>query len=110
METRPFGIAETRLLLTEPLKFFSLWPKDPPARPRFAAGFRGEGGIERIHAEAGGSPHLVQLIAETVIDLLRDEEKDRLTPSLRVRALDKSVISGHTALYELMHRECSLPQ
>jgi hypothetical protein len=109
IEVPPFSMAETRLLLTEPLKFSSLWPKDSPDRPRFAAEFWGEGGIERIHQEAGGWPHLVQLIAETVIDLVNDEETDRLTPSLLARALDKSVISGHTALYELMHRECSLP-
>ena len=55
IEVPPFTEAETRLLLTEPLKFSTLWPKDDPSRPRpsFPAEFWGPGGIERIHAEAG---------------------------------------------------------
>jgi hypothetical protein len=111
IEVPGFTEAETRLLLTEPLKHSTLWPRDDPQRPRprFAPEFWGEGGIERIHAEAGGWPHLVQLIAETTVDLLNDEDTRQVTPALLGRALDKAIVSGHNVLYELMHRECRLP-
>ncbi len=36
--------------------------QDDATRPRFTPGFWGEGGIERIHAETGGWPHLVPRI------------------------------------------------
>jgi HAMP domain-containing protein len=52
------------------------------SRPRFEGAFWGNGGIERIHAEAGGWPHLVQLVAETVVDLLNDEGKSAHFPSV----------------------------
>jgi hypothetical protein len=72
VEVSLFSDQETRILLTEPLLHSSLWRDDEPSRPRprFEAGFWGDGGIERIHAEAGGWPHLVQLIAEATVDLL----------------------------------------
>jgi hypothetical protein len=111
IEVPPFTEAETRLLLTEPLKSSTLWPKDDPSRPRptFPAEFWGHGGIERIHAEAGGWPHLVQLIAETLVDLLNDKGQSRVNAELFDRALEESVVRGHNVLYELMHRESTLP-
>ena len=94
IEVPPFTEAETRLLLTEPLKHSTLWPKDDPSRPRpsFPADFWGPGGIERIHAEAAGWPHLVQLIAETVVDLINDEGGRQVDPELfetRSRRVDR---------------------
>jgi hypothetical protein len=111
IEVPPFTEAETRLLLTEPLKHSPLWPKDDPSRPRpsFPAEFWGPGGIERIHAEAAGWPHLVQLIAETVVDLLNDEGCREVAPELLERALDEAIVRGHNVLYELMRRESQLP-
>jgi hypothetical protein len=109
IEVPAFTEAETRLLLTEPMKHSTLWRNNEEKRPRFAASFWGEGGIERIHAEAGGWPHLVQLIAETIVDLLNQEELSEVTPELFERALDKSIVRGQNVLYELMHRECTLP-
>jgi len=111
IEVPLFSDKETRLLLTEPLKHSSLWRDDDPGRPRprFEAGFWGEGGIERIHAEAGGWPHLVQLIAETVVDVLNDEGGRQVSPPLMERALDKAIVGGHNVLYELLRRESSLP-
>ena len=53
VEVPPFTEDETRLLLTEPLKHSTLWPSDRE-RPHFSPAFWGDGGIERIHAEAGG--------------------------------------------------------
>ena len=72
VEVPPFTEAETRLLLTEPMRYSSLWADNDPARPRFETAFWGEGGIERIHAETGGWPHLVQLLAETSVALCND--------------------------------------
>ncbi len=109
IEVPAFTEAETRLLLTEPMKHSTLWRNNEEKRPRFAASFWGENGIERIHAEAGGWPHLVQLIAETIVDLLNLEEISQVTPDLFERALDKSIVRGQNVLYELMHRECTLP-
>jgi hypothetical protein len=79
------------------------------SRPRFEGAFWGNGGIERIHAEAGGWPHLVQLVAETVVDLLNDEGEISSLP-LRWNALWKLAIdSGHNVFYELLRRESALP-
>ncbi len=108
IEVPSFIPAETRMLLTEPLKHSSLWQKDDPKRPRFDAGFWGEGGIERIHAEAAGWPHLVQLLAEVLVDLVNDDKTDRITASLMDRAFDKATERGHNVLYELMHGESKL--
>ena len=111
VEVPLFSDQETRLLLTEPLQYSSLWLDDDPSRPRphFESGFWGEGGIERIHAEAGGWPHLVQLIAETIVDLLNKEGGRQVTSPLLEHALDRAIVSGHNVLYELLHGESSLP-
>jgi hypothetical protein len=109
IEVPAFTLAETRLLLTEPLKHSSLWAKDATNRPHFAAEFWGGSGIERIHAEAGGWPHLVQLIAETTIDLLNDEDNRQVDAVLLERALDTAIVRGDTVLSELMRRESIVP-
>jgi hypothetical protein len=110
VEVPLFSEQETRLLLTNPLQHSSLWLDNDlkQQRPHFESGFWGEGGIERIHAEAGGWPHLVQLIAETIVDLLNKEGRWEVAPPLLERALDRAVVSGHNVLYELLHRESSL--
>jgi hypothetical protein len=109
IEVSPFIEAETRLLLTEPLKYSPMWPSDDPRRPRFDPASWGEGGIERIHAEAGGWPHLVQLIAETIVDLVNDEGAHQVTPGLLERALNRAIVSGDTVLRQLLQGECRLP-
>lgn len=109
LEVPMFTAEETRLLLTEPLKYSTLWDKDDPRRPRFTPEFWGEDGIERIHIEAGGWPHLVQLIAETIVDLVNDEDTREVNAELMERALDRAIVSGHNVLYELVRRECFLP-
>jgi hypothetical protein len=108
IEVPPFTLAETRLLLTEPLKHSQLW-KTAELRPRFSPEFWGEGGIERIHREADGWPHLLQLIAETTVDLLNSEGAAAVTPALLERALDSAVTSGHNVLSQLMQGESSVP-
>ncbi len=108
IEVPVFTPAETRLLLTEPMKFSTLWPKDDPKRPHFSPEFWGETGIERIHQEAGGWPHLVQLIAETIVDLINDETKRQVDAELFERSLNKAIVSGHNVLYQLMRGESTL--
>ncbi len=108
IEVPLFTMAETRLLLTEPLKFSPLF-KDESKRPRFEPGFWGENGIERIQREAGGWPHLVQLIAETIVDVINDEDKRQVDDELFERALNKAIVSGHNVLYQLLRGESTLP-
>ncbi len=109
VEIPMFRFEETRLLLTEPLRCSTLWPKDDPSRPRFEPGFWGDGGIERIHREAGGWPHLVQLAAETVVDLVNDAGRVRADAELLEESLDRAVVRGDVVFRELLDRESTLP-
>jgi hypothetical protein len=109
IEVTPFEPAETRLLLTEPLKHSPLWRAIEGQRPRFEPGFWGEGGIERMHAETGGWPHLVQLVAETVVDLVNDSGGASIDDALLERALSKAVVRGNNVFLELLERESRLP-
>ncbi|MEP7013013.1 MAG: ATP-binding protein [Acidobacteriota bacterium] len=109
VEVPPFEPAETRLLLTEPLKHSSLWRAAGSEAPRFEPGFWGTGGIERIHEETGGWPHLVQLVAERVVDLVNDGGVNGADERLLDRALDRAVENGYSVFYELIERESALP-
>ena len=71
-------------------------------RAAFPAEFWGEGGIERSHDEAAGWPHLVQLVAETTIDLPNNEGARSVSGELLERALAKSIVRGDTAPSELL--------
>ncbi len=108
VEVGPFSAGETHLLLTEPLKYSELWSEDS-RRPRFAASFWGDGGIERIHAESGGWPALVQLIAETAIDVVNNEDAQSVSKGLMDRALQQAIVKGDTVLSQLMRGESTLP-
>lgn len=108
IEVPMFTMAETRLLLTEPLKFSPLF-KDESKRPRFEPGFWGENGIERIQEQAGGWPHLAQLIAETIVDVINDADQRQVDDTLFEAALNKAIVSGHNVLYQLLRGECTLP-
>lgn len=105
VEVPPFTEAETRLLLTEPLRSSRLW-RGAGERPRFAPEFWGERGIERLHDEAGGWPHLVQLLAQTVVDLVNEAGASEVDDALWARALAEAVERGHNVLFELTRREC----
>jgi len=111
IEVPLFSNKETRLLLTEPLKYSPHWRDDDTVRPRprIESSFWGEGGIEYIHAQAGGWPHLVQLIAESAVDLHTDEAEKQVTSPLLRRAVDRAIVSGHNVLFELVHGESTLP-
>ena len=107
VEVPMFTTDETYLLLTDPVARVGYW-KDAPDRPHFATEFWGPGGIETVHREAGGWPHLVQLIAETVVDLTNNIGAREVDDGLMQRALDKAVVRGKNVLYELMQRESTL--
>jgi len=109
IEVSNFTLDETLLLLTEPMKYSQDWAKDSEDRPRFDGSFWGEGGIGRIQHETDGWPHLVQLIAETCVDLVNEADARVVTPKLLEKALDEAIVRGHTVMYELMHRESELP-
>ncbi len=109
VEMEMFSPEETRLLLTEPLRHSTLWPEGDSARPSFEPGFWGDGGIERIHAEAGGWPHLVQLAAETVVDLVNDAGRSQADGELLESAFERAVTRGDIVFRELLERESTLP-
>ena len=109
IEMVPFTEAETRLLLTEPMRQSDLWSRDDPVGPRFDPSFWGEGGIERIHAEAAGWPHLVQLLAEGVVELVNLRGLRTASPALLDEAIAKAVVRGDAVLRQLVRNESRLP-
>ena len=109
MDVPPFTEAETRRLLTEPLRYSSLWRDDDSKRPQFSPEFWGDDGIERIHVEAGGWPHLVQLLAETIVDLCNDQGQSHADQVLLEQAIAKAVVAGDGVLRQLMQPEDATP-
>jgi hypothetical protein len=109
IEVPPFSAAETRLLLTEPLKESALFVSDESRRPRFDPAFWGEHGIDRVHSETAGWPHLVQLLAGTAVDLVNEANVQSLNHELLERAADRAIIDGDMVLRELMQGESKLP-
>jgi hypothetical protein len=105
----PFTADETRRLLTEPLAQSRLWRARAEAAPRFDPDFWGSGGIERIHNEAGGWPHLVQLLAETAVELANNRQLAALDAGALEEAIDKAVERGTVVLGELIEGECRTP-
>jgi hypothetical protein len=109
IEVPLFTLAETTALLTEPLRYSPLWAKDDPKRPMYPAALWGENGIARIHAETAGWPHLVQLVAATVVNLLNQGTQGNADDALLERALDVAVDEGRNVLRELMVVESRIP-
>ena len=107
LEMPLFDLEETRELLTEPMKSSSLF-KDPAKRPRFALSFWGEGGIERLHEETAGWPHLVQLVAQNAVQLVNQEGRSGLDPELFERVCSKAGSEGSAVFTELLERESRL--
>lgn len=111
VEVQPFTMEETRLLLTEPLKHST----SPQARTAlgpgvFGAHFWGEGGMARIHEQAGGWPHLVQLVAATAVDLCNVKGRNQADAALLEGALAKAVVTGDSVFAELMlYRSAEYP-
>jgi TIR domain len=108
VEITHFTPEETRLLLTEPLRYSPLWKERPGASPRFTS-FWGQDGIKGIHVETGGWPHLVQLAAETCVDLANDRGADTVDAPLLEEAFDEAVRRGDSVLRQLIEGESCLP-
>ena len=103
VEVPVFAREETRLLLSEPLKY----SRREQARQAIGSGtfgrrFWGEDGMDRIHDEAGGWPHLVQLLAATTVDLCNQRSLDHADAALLDEAFAKAVVAGDSVLAELM--------
>ncbi len=109
IEVPLFSIDETRLLLTEPLRHSTFWAKDAVDRPCFSENLWGHNGIERAQAESAGWPFFVQLIAETIVDMLNDSELVIVNDELFEKALDKSIVKSDTTFKELLYNECKYP-
>jgi hypothetical protein len=105
----PFTAEETRRLLTEPLARSRLWRARAEATPRFSPDFWGNGGIERIITETGGWPHLVQLVAETAVELANTRQLAALDAGALEEAIDQAVARGTVVLSELIEGECRTP-
>lgn len=105
IEVPAFSPAETRLLLTEPMKHSRLFERDESKRPRFEPGFWGDNGIKRIQQETAGWPHLVQLLAETAVDLCNEYQRPSIDPALMEQAITKAVTAGDTVLRQLLRGE-----
>jgi hypothetical protein len=104
IEIPPFTEAETRLLLTDPLQRSPLYARDA-RRPRFESSFWGEGGIEWIHAQTAGWPHLVQLLASVAVDFANESETARLDGRALEEVARRAVVSGDLVLRQLVHGE-----
>jgi hypothetical protein len=109
IEVPPFSPAETHLLLTEPLKQSVLFGCDESRRPRFDPDFWGDGGIDQVHGETAGWPHLVQLLAGTAVDLVNEANVQSVSRDMLERAADRAIIDGDMVLRERMQGESKLP-
>jgi hypothetical protein len=108
IEVPPFSDAETRLLLTEPLKESPLYERDDARRPHYDAAFWGEEGIEWIHQQAAGWPHLVQLLASAAVDLVNEANVATLNQAMLEQAADRAIVDGDVVLRQLMRGESEL--
>ena len=102
VEVAPFSPEETRLLLTQPLEHSTRPDVKAAGQATFGAAFWGERGMEIIHEEAGGWPHLVQAIAATIVDLCNLHGRAQADPTVIEEAIAKTIVSSETVLADLM--------
>jgi hypothetical protein len=110
IEVPLFTPEETTKLLTDPCKHSDLFKDAPENRPLFPQDFwgtvAGAPGITSIQHHSGGWPHLVQLIAETVVDEINRTSGRQVTAQLFTGCLDKVIVKGHTVFHQLVRGEC----
>lgn len=109
IEVSLFNPAETRSLLSDPLRFSPIWDKLDPKPFPFFGDIWGIDGIERIQEESAGWPHLVQLIAQNAVDLLNETTARSLDSAILERALDRAVELGDLVFRQLMEKDCRAP-
>jgi len=108
VEVPLFSLPETTLLLTDPLKHSSIRLNDSTQRPKFFKGFWGREGIERIHEETAGWPHLVQLVAECIVDIVNEESVEAVDERIFEDALERCLVRGHNVFHELLYSESTM--
>jgi hypothetical protein len=101
-----FTDEESRGLLTDPLAFSPLFRNDEN-RPRFSDAFwgvdaAGVGGVDWIQREAGGWPHLVQLLAERAVEEVNRRTAAAFNPDWRGVVLKRAVAEGAPVFRELL--------
>lgn len=106
IEIPPFRRDETRLLLTKPLEHSPLHGAREDESPRFDPAFWGESGIDFVHDQAGGWPHLVQLLAETAVDLANERGLPLVDKGMLSEVCDRAIVAGDAVLRQLVEREC----
>ena len=99
-----FTPEESLRLLSDPLGHA---PRVDEHRPRFSHATWGPGGALEIHRQAGGWPHLVQLLAETALTLLTDSSCQELNDELFGRMLVEAGRRGEQVLRQLVKEESS---
>ena len=109
IELGPFSADETRLLLTDPMRHSAIFGDDGQRRPRFDLAFWTEDGIDRIQGETAGWPHLVQLLAEGVVQLVNLRGLRAATPALLDGAIAKAVVRGDAVLRQLVAANSAFP-
>lgn len=107
LEMPLFELAETRELLTEPMRHSDLF-QDSETRPRFASEFWGHEGIEKLHEEAGGWPYLIQLLAFHAVQLVNQEGRNGVDADLFERVCTKACTEGSIVFTELLEKESRL--
>ena len=93
---------QTGHLLTQPLRHSRIEGATAEASKRFTRDFWGDEAVQYIHHETGGWPHLVQLLASTVVDLCNKGGRDRVDRKLLEEATQKALVSGETVMSELL--------
>ena len=101
-----FTSDETFVLLTDPMRHAPRAQSTAAPNVHFSPESWGSGGIERIHREAGGWPHLVQLIAETLTDVVNRTGQGVVDDKAFEAALDKAIVRGDAVFVELLRKEC----
>ena len=66
---------------------------------------RGEAGVDWIHQQAAGWPHLVQLLADTVVDLVNKKGITEVDDQLLENAADEAIVRGDAVLRQLLQGE-----
>jgi len=106
VEVGMFTSDETYVLLTDPMRHAPRALSAAAPNIHFPPESWGPRGIERIHREAGGWPHLVQLIAETLTDVVNRTGQDVVNEKLFEEALGKAIVRGDAVFVELLRKEC----
>ncbi|HEY5958892.1 MAG TPA: hypothetical protein VIV60_20165 [Polyangiaceae bacterium] len=97
-----FALAETRMRLADPMKHAPHREEIRQERPHFEPDFWGPRGIDAIHEQAGGWPHLVQLLAEALLDRVNIRGAARVDDEIYNESIVKALVRGHNVFSQLL--------